>query len=92
MAYVQAHSDPGGALPKWTALVAAERKTLEHHPQETSNQIVMELLRRKSTCSIGWAAATRRNVMRQMVLCERGDSASLDRTGRLVRANARPGT
>ena len=77
-AYVQANSDPAGALPKWAALVAAERKTLSEHPQETSNQIVMELLRRNidllDRLARGDEAA---DVMQQMVLSERGDSASL---------------
>jgi tetratricopeptide (TPR) repeat protein len=78
LAYVQAQSDPGGALEKWTALVEAERKTLDEHPQETSSQVVMELLRRKIDLLDRLARTDETaEVMRQMVLCERGDSASL---------------
>jgi tetratricopeptide (TPR) repeat protein len=78
LAYVQAQSDPAGALEKWSALVAAERKTLDEHPQETSNQIVMELLRRKIDLldRLGRTDETL-DVMHQMVESERGDSASL---------------
>ena len=58
--------------------MAAERKTLSEHPQETTNQIVMELLRRNidllDRLGRGDEAA---DVMQQMVLSERGDSASL---------------
>ncbi len=78
MAYVQAQRDPAGALEKWSALTEVERQTLEQHPQETQNQIVMDLLRRKIDLleRLGRSAETV-DVMRQMVLCERGDSASL---------------
>ena len=44
---VQAHADPAGALARWTELAAAERQTLDEQPQETTNQIVLALLRRK---------------------------------------------
>ncbi len=76
--YVQAQADPAGALPAWTALTEAERQTLEHHPQETQNQIVRELLRRKIDLldRLGQSDEIQ-GVMHQMVLCERGDSASL---------------
>jgi tetratricopeptide (TPR) repeat protein len=78
LAYVQAQSDPAGALEKWSALVDIERKTLDEHPQETSGQVVLELLRRKIDLldRLGRSEETA-EVMRQMVLCERGDSASL---------------
>ncbi len=76
--YLQAHSDPAGALEKWSALTGAERQVLEQHPQETSGQIVAELLRRKidmlDRLGRGEDVA---DVMHQIVLCERGDSASL---------------
>ena len=78
MAYVRSLGDPAGALEAWSALVDAERQTLDVHPQETHNQIVMELLRRKiellDRLGRGGEAL---EVMHQMVLCERGDSASL---------------
>jgi tetratricopeptide (TPR) repeat protein len=77
-AYVQAQRDPAGALEKWSSLTEVERQTLEQHPQETQNQIVMDLLRRKIDLleRLGRSAETV-DVMRQMVLCERGDSTSL---------------
>jgi tetratricopeptide (TPR) repeat protein len=76
--YLQARSDPAGALDKWSQLADAERRTLEQHPQETHGQIVQALLRRKIDLldRLGRADQTG-EVMRQMVLCERGDSASL---------------
>ncbi len=78
MAYVRSLSDPAGALEKWSALVETERQTLDVHPQDTHNQIVMELLRRKiellDRLGRGDEAP---EVLHQMVLCERGDSASL---------------
>jgi len=75
---LEAHRDPAGALEAWTAIAEAERQTLEQHPQETHNQIAMELLRRK----VDLLDRLHRDnevpdVMRQIVLCERGDSASL---------------
>jgi tetratricopeptide (TPR) repeat protein len=78
MAYVQSQNDPAGALDKWSALVDAERKTLDDHPQDTSSKIVLDLLRRKIDLldRLGRSAETH-DVMRQMVQCERGDSASL---------------
>jgi len=78
LAYVQAQSDPAGALEKWSALAEAERQTLDEHPQETSSQTVMELLKRKIDLldRLGRSGETGQ-VMHQMALCERGDSASL---------------
>ena len=78
LTYVQAQSDPGGALEKWSALAEAERQTLDAHPQETHNQIVMDLLRRKIDLldRLGRTNETL-DVVRQAALCERGDSASL---------------
>jgi tetratricopeptide (TPR) repeat protein len=78
MAYVQSRNDPAGALDKWSALVDAERKTLDEHPQDTGSKIVLDLLRRKIDLldRLGRSDETH-DVMRQMVLCERGDSASL---------------
>ncbi len=78
LAYVQSQSDPVAALDRWSALTEAERKTLDEHPQETQNQIVFKLLRRKIDMldRLGRRDETLA-VMNQMVLCERGDSASL---------------
>ena len=78
LTYVRSLGDPAGAADKWSALVDAERRTLEVHPQETQNLIVMELLRRKIELldRLGRGDETP-EVMHQMVLCERGDSASL---------------
>lgn len=75
---LQSHADPAGALETWSALVDAERQTLEQHPQETHNQIVMALLRRK----IDLLDRLHRDdqvpeAMHQLVLTERGDSTSL---------------
>lgn len=77
-AYLQAHSDPAGALEKWSELARAERQTLEQHPRETSSPIVLALLRRQVELldRLGRSGETG-EVMRQMVLSERGDSASL---------------
>ncbi len=76
--YVQAHDDPAGALEKWGPLTEAERQVLEHHPQETNSQIVMKLLRRQVDLldRLGRAGEVP-DVLHQMVLCERGDTASL---------------
>jgi tetratricopeptide (TPR) repeat protein len=78
LAYAQSLDDPTGALDKWTALTDAERQTLDQHPQETQNQIVMELLKRKIDLldRLGRSAETT-DAMHQMALVERGDSASL---------------
>ncbi|MEX0677050.1 MAG: tetratricopeptide repeat protein [Pirellulales bacterium] len=76
--YLQAHSDPAGALAKWSELAEAERQMLEQHPHQTHSQIAMALLRRQVELleRLGRAAETG-EVMQKMVLCERGDSASL---------------
>ncbi len=78
LAYLQSQADPAAGLDKWAALVAEERKTQDEHPQQTNSQIVMELLRRQIDLldRLGRADETAA-VMHQMVLCERGDSASL---------------
>ena len=76
--YVRAHDDPAGALVAWNAIAAGEQKTLDEHPQETSSQVVMELLRRKVDLLDRLERSDETvDVMRQMVACERGDSASL---------------
>jgi tetratricopeptide (TPR) repeat protein len=77
-AYLKAHSDPAGELDAWSEITAAERQTLEQHPQETNSQIVLALLRSQVELldRLGRGDETAA-VMRQMVLCERGDSASL---------------
>ena len=76
--YLKAHFDPAGALGAWSEITAAERQTLEQHPQETRSQIVLALLRSQVELldRLGRGDETR-DVMRQMVLSERGDSASL---------------
>lgn len=76
--WLQARSDPAGALAKWSELVAAERRAFEQHPQETHALIVQSLLRREIQLldRLGRKDETI-DVMRQMVMCERGDSASL---------------
>lgn len=78
LAYVQSQSDLAGGLDKWSALTEAERQTLDNQPRETHSQIVSELLRRKIDMldRLGRHDETR-EVMHQMVLCERGDTASL---------------
>ena len=77
-AYLKAHSDPAGALAAWSEITAAERQTLEQHPQETHSRIVLALLRSQVALldRLGRGDETS-EVMRQMVLCERGESASL---------------
>ncbi len=75
---LQAHADPGGASKAWAALADDDRRTLEQHPQETNSQIVMELLRHKiDLLDRLQRPAEVEEVLHQMVLCERGDSASL---------------
>jgi len=92
LAYLQARQDPATALVAWTSLTEAEQRTLEQHPQDTENQIVMELLRRK----IGLLDRLERSedvatVVHEMVLCERGDAASLtDLVDWLVKRKAWP--
>ncbi len=76
--YLEAHADPAGALKKWSAMTAAEQQTLGEHPRDTHSQIVIDLLRRQVALLdlLGRGDETDA-VMRQMVLAERGDSASL---------------
>lgn len=78
LAYVQSQGEPAVALQTWSALADEERKTLDEHPQQTNSQIVMELLRKKIDLldRLGRSDETG-EVMHQMVLCERGESASL---------------
>jgi tetratricopeptide (TPR) repeat protein len=78
MAYVQSHDDPAKALEQWSVLAEEERAILEEHPQQTSSQVMMELLRKKIDLldRLGRSDQTA-EVMHQMVLCERGESASL---------------
>jgi tetratricopeptide (TPR) repeat protein len=77
-AYLQAHGDPAGALERWSELAEAERRALERQPHQTQAPIVQALLRRKIQLldRLGRADETT-EVMRAIVLCERGDSASL---------------
>jgi tetratricopeptide (TPR) repeat protein len=78
LTYLQAHSDPAGALPAWSELTETERRTLETHPQQTDSRIVVGLLVRKVELLDRLDRADGvDDVMRQMVLCERGDAASL---------------
>jgi len=78
LAYVQMQGDPGAALATWSELVSAERKVLEEHPQETAPGIVSDMLKRKVELldRLGRGKETT-EVVRQMIDCERGDSASL---------------
>jgi len=78
VAYVQSQGEPAAALETWSAVADEERKTLDEHPQQTNSQIVMELLRKKINLLdlLGRLDQTA-EVMHQMVLCERGESASL---------------
>ena len=72
------HDDPAGALADWTALTAAERKLLEEHPQETAGGIVTRLLQRTVDLLERQGRSEQvAEVMREIVLCERGDAASL---------------
>ncbi len=78
LTYAQSLDDPAGALDKWTALTDAERQMLEQHPQESQNQIVMDLLKRKIELLDRLGRSDQApEVMHQMALVERGDSASL---------------
>jgi tetratricopeptide (TPR) repeat protein len=72
------HADPAAGLTAWAALTETEQRTLEQHPQESSSPIVTELLRRQVDLldALGRSGETD-DVLRRMVLCERGDSASL---------------
>jgi tetratricopeptide (TPR) repeat protein len=76
--YLKAHDDPAGALASWSALADAERRTLDEQPQETSSRIVTALLRHKIVLldRLGRASEVP-DVLRQMVLAERGEAASL---------------
>ncbi len=78
LTYLQARDDPAGALVAWTELTKAERRTLDAHPQETNSRIVIDLLLRK-VALLDRLGRTEQvdDVMHQMVLCERGDAASL---------------
>jgi tetratricopeptide (TPR) repeat protein len=78
LAYLDAESNPQAALTAWSEQVELERRLLDEHPQDTSSQIVMELLRRK----VGLLDRLNRpdevtETMRQMVQVERGDANSL---------------
>ncbi len=76
--YLDARSDPAGALAPWSELAAAEQQTLAQHPQESNSQVVIALLKREVDLfdRLGRQDETG-DVMRQMVLAERGDSDSL---------------
>jgi tetratricopeptide (TPR) repeat protein len=76
--YLQARTDPAGALEAWTRLTDAERETLSRQPQDTHNQIVQALLKREVEMldALGKSEGVDR-VLEQMILAERGDSQSL---------------
>ncbi len=76
--YLQAHADPAAAIDPWRELANAEQQTLQQHPQESHSAVVTELLRREVELldQLGRDDQTDA-VLRQMVLVERGDSASL---------------
>ncbi|MEX2112129.1 MAG: hypothetical protein WD845_03035, partial [Pirellulales bacterium] len=82
LSYVQAHDDPAAALATWSELTQSEQRQLETHPQDTSSRIVTELLLGKVALldRLDRAEDTG-GVMREMVLCERGDAQSL---GKLI--------
>jgi tetratricopeptide (TPR) repeat protein len=76
--YLDAHRDPALALPRWSALAAAETQTLSEHPRDTHSQIVIALLKREVELLDGLGrTADTDPVLKQMVLAERGDSTSL---------------
>jgi tetratricopeptide (TPR) repeat protein len=78
LAYAGADADPAPALKDWSDLTDAERRLLDEHPQETSSQIVMELMRRKITLLERLdRPADVADTLHQMVLVERGDASSL---------------
>ncbi len=82
LSYVQAHDDPAVALAAWNELIQSEQRLLLTHPQDTSGGIVTELLLGKVALldRLGRAEDTD-GVLREMVLCERGDPQSL---GKLI--------
>jgi tetratricopeptide (TPR) repeat protein len=78
LADLRADEDPQGALAVWSELTATERRTLDAHPQETSSRVVMALLLRQVALLERLGRSDQvGDVMHQMVLCERGDPASL---------------
>jgi tetratricopeptide (TPR) repeat protein len=77
-AYVSSESKPDDAVATWEKLIDAEQQTLEQSPQQTSPQIVSDLLRRH----VALLDRLNRpedalNAIRKMVRLERGDSTSL---------------
>jgi hypothetical protein len=79
-AHLAAHRDPAAALGEWSELAEAEGRTLRQHPRESHSQIVLALLRRQVELldRLGRTDETG-EVMRRMVLCERGESSTLRR-------------
>jgi tetratricopeptide (TPR) repeat protein len=73
-----AHKDPAAALQRWTEFTVAEQQVLRKQPQDTSSPVVIALLKREVELldKLGRADQTSA-VIKQMVLAERGDSASL---------------
>lgn len=76
--YLAAHADPAAALDRWIELTDAEQQTLRKQPQDTSSQVAIALLKREVELldQLGRGDQTA-GVIKQMVLAERGDSASL---------------
>jgi len=76
--YVQAHAEPDQAAGSWQKLVEAEQQMLEQHPQQTSYQVVLELMRTQVRLLERLSrAADALAVMRKMVAIERGEPDTL---------------
>lgn len=76
--YLAAHADPAGGLARWSEAASAEAQTLAQHPQETHSQIVIALLKREVELLDRLDRKDETgDVLRRMVLAERGDSTSL---------------
>ncbi len=76
--YVQMRSDSQAALAQWAELIAAERKILEDHPQQSDVRVVSQLLR----AQVDQLQALQRDdeaqrAMRDMVALERGEPQGL---------------
>lgn len=76
--YLASHADPAGAVPRWSELASEEAQTLAQHPQETHSQIVIALLKREVDLLDRLNRKDETGeVLKKMVLAERGDSTSL---------------
>ena len=76
--YVQSRSDAEAALVEWKKLAQLEEQTLEQYPQQSQNQLVLQLLRQQvDTLDRLGRPEDATDAMRKMVQIERGDSQSL---------------